>query len=108
METEGEEISGNKIFAIQGKGFVDFINNGDVGNFKMSTNYEVKYISDASTNVSWTYKAPAEDYNIVKPTYLASSNDMLYYSVMKMKKGKSNDWENWIVGLNLETGKTCF
>ncbi len=87
---------------------MDFINNGNIGAYKMSTNYEVRFINDASTNVSWTYNPPAEDFNIVNPEYLASNNEMLYYSVTKKKKSTSKDWENWIVGLNLETGKPAF
>lgn len=99
----GEEIKNKNVFAIEGKGFVNYTPK------KISKmGYYIDFIASDASMKDWNYKSSASSDFLESATFLAASGNVLTSVITKKSGALSKDMDNYLLGIDLTTGKKIF
>jgi hypothetical protein len=99
-----EEGQNEALFNVNNNGFVTIYPVREGKHYSYEINF---FFSDR--NKSWSYEAAEEQedkYN--SALYLGCTDSIVFFEVIKRKKLMSRDNQNWILGINIFTGKKDF
>ncbi len=103
-DDEGEEQS---LTPIEGLGFVHFVVKREGGQMSHTYN-EITFIPDAKGAKGWTWETPEDSKDFEWGDVLGSNGKVLMCLVNKRHKFTSSDIEDFILGLDIATGKKLF
>lgn len=104
---QSDETETHTITPIEGLGFVHMVNKLRGGG--MSHTYcEVTFIPNKAEESGWKWEAPAKSEFYESGSYLGHNNNILLCLINRRAKLMSKDLEDFIVGIDLTTGRKIF
>ncbi|MBD0256492.1 MAG: hypothetical protein ICV83_12305 [Cytophagales bacterium] len=102
-QAEKEESDGNSLFAVPGKGFVDYgMKKGD------KLGYSITFYPHAKEQKGWTYESPDKSKEVENAGFFGVSKDVLISAVVKRKSLMTQNFETYLLLINVNTGQKLF
>jgi hypothetical protein len=102
-----DETESHSITPIEGAGFIHMVNK--IKGAMMGRTYvEVTFIPNKSEDLGWKWETPAKSEVHEAGTYLGHNNNVLLCLVTRKAKLMSSDLEDFIVGIDMATGRKIF
>ncbi len=102
-----EEGEGQSLTPIAGEGFAHFITKSRGGKFSRSYN-EINFIPNKTESKGWTWTTSKDSEFFEWGNILGYGNKTLLCLINKRRKLASKDIEDFILGIDINTGKTIF
>ncbi|QHT68578.1 hypothetical protein GXP67_18970 [Rhodocytophaga rosea] len=102
-QAEREESDGTFLFAIPGQGFVDYgmKKDGKLG-------YAITFYPENKTQKGWTYESASNSKEVENAGYVVASKNLLISSVIRRNNLLSQNFEAYLLGIDINTGKKLF
>jgi hypothetical protein len=98
-----EESDGNALYAVPGKGFVDYgMKKGD------KLGYSITFYPHAKDQKGWTYESADKSKEVEHAGFFAVSKEVLISAVIKRKSVMTMDFEMYLLLINVGTGQKLF
>ncbi len=102
-----EESESSSLFPIENKGFINLAIKYRGGKTSHTYN-QVTFIPDAKDGKSWTWETSEKSEDFESSTFLGNSDNVVLFLVSKRPKLMSMDMNDFVLGIDINTGKKMF
>lgn len=102
-QAEKEESDGTNLFAIAGEGFVDYGMKKDGKH-----GYAISFYPESKDGKAWTYESASNSKEVENAGFIAANKNLLISSIVRRNNLMSQNFESYLLGIDIHTGKKVF